>query len=235
MLACSCPIGDFPKLTDCECKSNFGQVQKLIFVRLDSSDFTTPSRVRTDLGAYEGCLALVTVDFQDEDEGAVVFVTDESPDGMILSSGDTVITPFVSAPEQEAGEARTFGGGNDTPDGIEEYLGTSPSTFTFRANGWPQSVIKQLKEFVCFAQSGLLGVYFINGEGKIEGIYAVDENDDKWLDPIPVRSMTVTDKVHGNYDEPDNNIITITLDENYSEHLVAAVDTNGINALDIQN
>lgn len=230
MLACSCPIGDFPKLTDCECKSNFGQVQKLIFVKLNSEEFES-SRVRTDTGAYEGCLASAVVDFLWENGGDNAFLADD----LVLMSGDTVITPFVSAPEQEAGEARTFGGGNDTPDGIEEYMGVSPSTFTFRANGWPQSVIKQLKEFVCFAQSGLLGVYFINGEGKIEGIYAVDENDDKWLDPIPIRSMTVTDKVHGNYDEPDNNIITLTFDEGYSEHVVAAIDTNGINALDVQN
>lgn len=232
MLACSCPIGNFPKLTDCECKSNFGQVQKLIFVKLNSGDSIASSRVRTDLAAYEGCLASVEVDLvhtQTPEEDPFV-------DGDLkLNTADTVITPFVSAPEQEAGEARTFGGGNNTPNGIEEYMGTSPSTFTFRANGWSQSVIKQLKEFICFAQSGLLGVYFINGEGKIEGIYAVDENDDKWLDPIPIRSMTVTDKVHGNYDEPDNNIITITLDEGYSEHLVAAVDTNSINALDIHN
>lgn len=231
MLACSCPIGDFPKLPDCECKSSFGQVQKLIFVKLNTADGFPSSRVRTDLGAYEGCLASAVVDFLWEDGGDHIFIDEDS----ILMSADTVITPFISAPEQEAGEARTFGGGNDTPDGIEEYMGVSPSTFTFRANGWPQSVIQNLKKFACYAQAGLLGVYFINGEGKIEGIYAVDENDDTWLDPIPVRSMTVTDKVHGNYDEPDNNVITITLDENYSEHLVAAVDTNGINALDIQN
>lgn len=205
-MTCTCPLGDFPVLADVTCKENFGQVQKAIFVDMDEN-------ANGVAAAPAGIVAALQA--------------------LITTNKSAVITPFLEAPEQEAGEARTFGGGNDTPNGIEEFLGMGPSQFTAQMRGVPQSIIANMKQLICFAESGKLGVYLINGSGQIEGISKTVSNVQN-LAPIPVRSIRISDKVHGGFDEPDRNEISWMFLPDYSDGLVIVTPTVG-SGLDIVN
>ena len=161
------------------------------------------------------------------------------------------ISPFLEAPTQEPGEARTFGGGNDTPDGVEKFLGMGPTTFSAVMRGVPQSVIKTLKEFECIAQAGKLGVILVNAEGHLELLKGdpvsvrfptgTSPMAIKAYWPIPIRSLRISDKIHGGYEEPDYNEISWQFQPNYSDDLIIVTNEKYLHAntentvLDLKN
>lgn len=139
-----------------------------------------------------------------------------------------VVSPYIEAPTQEAGAARTFGGGNETLGGIEVIIGREPNSFSAVLRNIPQNVIKALKALQCEALTGNLGVYLFDENGKIEAIQ--DETTATTYYPIPVRSLFVGDKTHGGLEAPDSNAIQWSFLPNYSDNL-KIVSPSGFNPL----
>lgn len=197
-LTCACPaataLTTIPAVT---CAENFGQIQKVAFQRLYTSgtknSFNTSSKI-TALASWTAAMALST-------------------------SGKIVVSPYIQAPTSEAGAARTFGGGNETLGGVEEVIGAEPTTFSAVLRGVPQSTIKIIKELMCEAKAGNLGVYLFDENGKIEAIKGSGADD--WF-PIPIRALFVSDKTHGGLEAPDSNNISWSFTPNWSDDLAIA-------------
>lgn len=208
-LTCTCPaatsLTTIPAVT---CAENFGQIQKVAFQRLTTSGtkngFTTSNKI-TALASWTAALALAT-------------------------SGKIVVSPYIQAPTSEAGAARTFGGGNETLGGIEEVIGAEPTTFSAVLRGIPQATIKVMKELMCEAKAGNLGVYLFDENGKIEAIKGAGADD---YYPIPIRALFISDKTHGGLEAPDSNNISWSFAPNYSDDLaiVAPADFNPLTDL----
>jgi len=133
-----------------------------------------------------------------------------------------VISPYIYSPTQESGAARTFGGGNDSLGGVEEIIGREPSAFSASLRNVPQSIAKVLKSLQCEN----VGVYLIDGNGNVEALGIVDENNNEWIMPIPIKAFFVGDKTHGGIDAPDANVIQWSFVPNYSDTLkIFKIDT----------
>jgi surface protein len=133
-----------------------------------------------------------------------------------------VISPYIYSPTQESGAARTFGGGNDSLNGVEEIIGREPSTFSASLRNVPQSIAKVLKTLQCEN----VGVYLMDGNGNVEALGIVDENNNEWIMPIPIKALFVGDKTHGGIDAPDANVIQWSFVPNYSDNLkIFTIDT----------
>ena len=197
MLTCQCPAAAaLPDVPNVQCSESFGQIQKIAFQRLKKTDgeknsFTAEAAI-TALASWEAKMA--------------------AKDG-----GKIVITPFVYAPADSGGEARMTGGGNDDLGGIPDVLGSEPVQHTSQLRGVPQDVVKALKSLICEANAGNIGVYLFDEDGKIEAIQ--DEKTGTTYYPIPVRALFFGDKIHGNYDAKDSNVISWYYQEGYSDNL----------------
>jgi len=194
---CPCPrgaaLGDIDTVL---CFESFGQIQKVAFQRLykdngDKNKFVTATPITT-LASWT---ALLTA----------------------ADSTKVVVSPYIQAPTNEAGAARTFGGGNETLGGIEEIIGREPTPFTGALRRIPQDVIKQLKALQCETTGDGLGIYLFDENGQIEAIG--DETTPGTYYPIPIRSLFIGDKSHGGLEAPDSNAIQWTFMPNYSDDL----------------
>lgn len=211
MFTCKCPaataITTIPAVT---CPETFGQIQKVAFQRLRKADGTKNSFTST---------------------AAITALASWSA---LLSAADStkiVVSPYIQAPTNEAGAARTFGGGNETLGGVEEIIGREPNSFTAVLRKIPQSVIKVLKELQCESWGDNLGVYLFDENGNIEAIQ--DETTATTFYPIPIRSLFIGDKSHGGLEAPDNNAISWSFLPNYSDNLsiVTPADFNPLTDL----
>lgn len=192
-LNCGCPVGKhLNDLEIAECKESFGQIQKVIFARLFKSNGvknTLASEVITKKASMTPLFA--------------------ASDGTKL-----VISPYIQNPTTEPGEARTFGGGNQTLGGVEIVIGREPTTFSGVIYQESQSVIKTLKSYSCEK----IGVFLIDENGNI-GAIDTDGNGTTFA-PIPVDKFFVGDKNLGGYEEPDSNAINWSFYPNWSDDLV---------------
>lgn len=213
-MVCNCPaaasLTTIPAVT---CPENFGQIQKVAFMRLKKADGTVNSFVN---GAGTGIDKLAAWT-------AKMALTD---------GGKVVISPYIQAPTQEGGSPRTFGGGNETLGGVEEIIGREPSTFTGVMRSIPQSVIMTMKELQCEAIGGNLGVILFDENGAIEAIKKVTAGTNPVTEylPIPIRSLFIGDKTHGGLEAPDSNAIQWSFLPNYSDDL-AIVTPDDFNPL----
>ena len=217
MQLCSCPAATaLTTIPAVGCAESFGQIQKVAFVRLKKADGTVNSFVD---GASTGINKLAAWT-------AKMALTD---------GGKVVISPYIQAPTQDGGDARTFGGGNDTLGGVEIVIGRNPSTFSGVMRAVPQSVIKAMKELQCEASADNLGVYLFDENGNIEGIKKVTSGTPDTVEylPIPIRSLFIGDKIHGGLEAPDSNAISWSFLPNYSDDLsiVAPDDFNPLTDL----
>lgn len=198
-LLCSCPaataLGDIPAVA---CPESFGQIQKVAFQRLKKSDGT--------LNTFA-------------DEAAIKALASWTALLSAVDSTKVVVSPYINSPADSGGDARMSSGGNDDLGGIAEVLGGNPVQFTGSIRAVPQSVIKAMKELMCEAQAGNLGVFLFDENGKIE---AIKTSDDKFA-PIPVRGLFIGSKIHGNFDAKDSNAISWYYADNYSDDLVIIV------------
>ena len=207
-LICQCPaaaaITTIPVVT---CPENFGQIQKVAFQRLQKADGTknsfTNAAAITALASWTALLA--------------------AADGSKI-----VVSPYINAPADSGGDARRTGGGNDDLGGISQVLGANPVQFDGSLRSIPQSVIKAMKELMCEAQAGNLGVFLFDENGKIEAIQ--DETTPTTYYPIPIRSLFIGSKIHGNFDAKDSNAISWMYPDNYSDNL-AIVTPSDFNPL----
>ena len=112
MLSCQCPrttaITTIARET---CAETFGQIQKIIFQRLYKTDGTKNGI--TDATATQK--ASWTANFV------------ETPTDV---NTKMTISPYVEEPNEDGGDARTYGGGNSTVDGIERITGSNPVNFS---------------------------------------------------------------------------------------------------------
>lgn len=209
-MICTCPAATaLTDITAVTCPENFGQIQKIAFQRLVASGvknkFTTTNPIDT--------LASWTT-FKSANDSTKI-----------------VVSPYINAPTVEAGEARTFGGGNDTLGGIEEILGANPTSFSAVLRKMPAATIRDLKKLMCEADAGNLGVYLFDENGMIGAIQ--DATTLTTYYPIPVRSLFVGDKSLGGFEAPDTNAISWSFLPDWSDYLakVAPSDFNPLTDL----
>ena len=192
-LNCGCPAGrHLNDLVIAECKESFGQLQKVLFMRIYSSNGVKNTITAENMKAKAKMTPLFT-----------------AADGTKL-----VISPYIQNPTTEPGDARTFGGGNQTLGGIEIVIGREPTTFSGIIYQEAQSVIKTLKSYSCEK----IGVMLIDENGNIGAIDA--DGTGTSYEPIPVDKFFVGDKNLGGYEEPDSNTISWSFFPNWSDDLV---------------
>ena len=210
-LICQCPAAAaMTTIPAVNCPENFGQIQKVAFQRLKKADGTknsfTNAAAITALASWTALLA--------------------AADGSKI-----VVSPYINAPADSGGDARRTGGGNDDLGGISQVLGANPVQFDGSLRSIPQSVIKVMKELQCEAAAGNLGVFLFDENGKIEAIQ--DATTQTTYYPIPIRSLFIGSKIHGNFDAKDSNAISWMYPDNYSDNLkiVTPADFNPLTDL----
>lgn len=206
-LVCNCPLGEaLPDVPLYDCPDSFGQIQKVIFQRLENA-------------------AGVKNVFDNTDKK----ITKKASWTPLLTAADgtkVVVSPYFGAPSNEPGAARTYGGGNDTPGGVEINIGREATSFSANLLQEHQSTIKALKELQC---EGNLGVYLVDENGEIGAL--VDDHDSPTkYSPIPIYGLFVGDKSLGGLESPDMNAISWKFKPNWSDMLVR-VKPEDFNAL----
>lgn len=195
-LVCACPasaaLTTIPAVT---CAENFGQIQKVAFTRLKSSagvvnSFTSTADIKLK-ASWTGKTSAA-------------------------DATKIVVSPYLSAPTTDGGDAITEGGGNESVGGVATVVGRNPINFTSSLKGIPQSVIKTMKELQCEAMAGNLGVFLFNENGQIGAIQ--DASTPTTFYPIPVRSFFIGDKMFGGYEAQDSNAMTWSFLPNYSDN-----------------
>lgn len=191
---CGCPAAThLADLSIAECKESFGQIQKVIIQRRNSSQGVPNTITVANIKAKTAMAGLAS-----------------AADGTKI-----IISPYIQNPTTTPGEARTFGGGNQTLGGIEIVIGREPTTFEGVIYQEKQSTIATMKKYSCEE----IGVYLIDENGNI-GAIADSVASPTAYSPIPVRSFFVGDKNLGGYEEPDSNTIRWSFLPNWSDNLV---------------
>lgn len=203
-LICQCPAAAaITTIPNVACPENFGQIQKVAFQRLRKADGTKNSFTNS-------ASILLKASWT-----ALLAAADGSK---------VVVSPYINAPADSGGDARRTGGGNDDLGGISEVLGGNPVQFDGSMRSVPQNVIKIMKELECEANAGNLGVYLFDENGKIEAIQ--DAVTLTTYYPIPIRSLFIGSKIHGNFDAKDSNAISWLYPDNYSDQLKIVTPTD---------
>lgn len=197
-LSCQCPAAAaLPNIPKFECSEGFGQIQKIAFQRVNGEDGKNHFS---------------------ENQDSIKILGSWTPYLAATDSTKIVISPFVENPTQDGGDARTYGGGNDTLGGMSKIIGSEPTTLTVQLRDVPQNVIKELKKLMCEAQNGNLGVYLFDDNGNIE-CRTVEGTGMIFYHPIPIRALFVGDKIHGGLENPDSNTMSFQFAPNYSDDL----------------
>lgn len=192
-LNCGCPAGaHLADLKIADCKESLGQIQKVIIQRIYKSTGLKNEIEASKLKAKTDMAALAS-----------------AADGTKI-----IISPYIQNPTTEPGEARTFGGGNQTLGGIEIVIGREPTSFSGVIYQESQSTIKTMKDYSCEN----IGVYLIDENGNI-GCIADDVDNPTKFSPIPVGKFFVGDKNLGGFEEPDSNAIQWSFFPNWSDNL----------------
>lgn len=204
MITCQCPAAAaLETIPNFSCAESFGQIQKVAFVRL-----------RNAQGAKNSFTS----------ESDIKLLASWTPKLTAQDGSKIVVSPYIQAPTNDPGAARTFGGGNETLGGVEEIIGREPSPFTAVMRKVPQSVIKAMKSLQCEAAAGNLGVFLFDENGRIEAIK--DAATATTFYPIPIQALFIGDKSHGGLEAPDNNAIQWQFLPNYSDDLAIITPTD---------
>ena len=202
-MLCTCPaataLTTIPAVT---CAESFGQIQKVAFQRLTASGAKNKFDSLASILLKASWSALLTAN----------------------DSTKIVVSPYIQAPTAEGGEARTFGGGNETLGGVEEVIGRNPTPFSGVLRKVPQSTIKIMKELQCESYSDNLGVYLFDENGAIGAIQ--DSGTPTTYYPIPVRALFIGDKTLGGLEAPDSNSISWSFLPNWSDNLAIVMPTD---------
>lgn len=211
-LICQCPAAaSIPDVPNVACEESFGQIQKVALCRLALAD-GTPNKFTS---------------------AASILLKASWTTKLSATNGNkVVVTPYIYAPADSGGEPRLSSGGNDDLSGIPIVLGEQPIQFQGQLRGIPQSVAEALQELSCEANSGNLGVFLFDENGRIEAIAGSTAGD--YL-PIPIRGFYVGSKIHGNYEARDYNLIQWNYAENYSKGLTILTPTDFNPLTDLQN
>ena len=204
-LICQCPSAQsLTPIPTVQCPENFGQIQKVAFQRLRQADGTENTFAKVS-GTPNTASIVVKANWDTK---------------MAATNGTTiVVTPYVNAPADSGGDARMSSGGNDDLGGIATVLGSNPVQFAGQLRSCPQDVVAIIKQLMCEAAAGNLGVYLFDENGNIEAIKDPSDTDGLTFKPIPIRGLFIGDKIHGNYDGKDYNPIQWSYPEGYSDNL----------------
>lgn len=206
-LVCDCPLGaSLPDVPLHDCPDSFGQIQKVVFQRMESAagkknEFVAESNDIKEKASWTAYL--------------------EAEDGTKV-----VPSPYITAPTTEPGAARTYGGGNETLGGVEINIGREPTSFSGNLLQEHQTTVKALKKLQC---EGSLGVYLIDENGEI-GAIADDPDKPTKYSPIPIYGLFFGDKNLGGLEAPDSNSVSWKFMPNWSDNLVRVKPTD-FNAL----
>ena len=193
------PIADIPI---CDGNEALNQIQKLILQKVFSSGSTKNTIADpTLLASWTPLLA----------------ATDNTK---------VVQTPYINAPDSSAGEARTFGGGNQTRNGITKIKGRNPSSFEGMFYEERQDTIEALKKYQ--DKTGM-GIWIVDENGDI-GCLADDVANPTTYYPIPIEALFIGDKAFGNFEDVDSNMISFELAPNWSDKFTV-VRPSDFNAL----
>ena len=194
-----CPAAtSLPTIPAESCAKRFGQTQKVIFQRLYNGSTRNGIADGSSTG-QAGLLASWT---------ALKAATD---------STKIAVTPFIEAPADDGGDARTYGdGSNDTLNGAGIIIGSNPVNFTCRLNGKKQDIIAELKKLMCEALANNLGVYLVNENGQIMGRKETANGTDTWY-PMPIQTLFVSDLMPGGLDADDYNDMSFKFVPGYSD------------------
>lgn len=212
-LICQCPAATaLETIPVVACPENFGQIQKVAFQRLRQADGTRNAMVGSGTPLAPTITKLATWT------------------ALLAAANGTkvVVSPYINSPADSGGDARRSSGGNDDLGGIATVLGGNPVQFDGVLRSVPQSVIKTMKELQCEAAAGNLGVFLFDENGKIEAIQ--DPTTPTTYYPIPIHSLFIGSKIHGNFDAKDSNAISWMYPDNYSDNL-AIVTPDDFNPL----
>ena len=210
-LLCSCSDAAIPTITLADCPLTIGQIQKIIFQRVYSTN-TTKNKF--------------TISSTDPNAKATWDTVLAAADGTKAQ-----LTPYLNNPEQEAGEKTEFGGGNATLGGIPIVVGSEPSTFAAQIFRYKQNTIEELKQLTC----DTVGVYFIDEYNQIIGL-ADDVGTPTEFYPIPVEQVFIGDVKLGRKDEPNMNAMSFYLNPNWSNKLHVVTPVSGFYPLtDLNN
>ena len=212
-LICQCPAAAaITTIPNVVCPENFGQIQKVAFQRLRKADGTRTAMV----GSGTPLAPTITL---------------KATWTALLAAADgskVVVSPYINAPADSGGDARMTSGGNDDLGGIPQVLGGNPVQFDGSLRSVPQSTIKVMKELMCEANAGNLGVFLFDENGKIQALK--DPNTPTTFYPIPIRALFIGSLIHGNFDAKDSNAISWQYPDNYSDDL-AIVTPSDFNPL----
>lgn len=206
-LVCNCPLASsLPDVPLSDCPDSFGQIQKVLFQRMESTAgtknaFKSPTNDITKKASWTAFL--------------------EAEDGTKV-----VASPYITAPTTEPGAARTYGGGNETRGGVEIVIGREPTPFTGTLLQENQKTVAALKKLQC---EGALGVYLVDENGEIGAIADSPDNPTEYY-PIPIYGLFIGDKNLGGLEAPDSNAIEWKFMPNWSDNLVRVKPTD-FNAL----
>lgn len=190
-LNCGCPAGaHIPDLEVMDCKEGLGQIQKVVFQRVNKT-------------------AGVLNSVEDPTTKASWTELFSASDGTKM-----VVSPYIENPTTEPGAARTFGGGNATLGGIERIIGREPTAFTGIMYEESQITVAQMKQLMCEN----VGVYLIDENGNIGCLVDNHKEPTKYM-PIPIGKLFIGDKKLGGFEEPDSNAIEWNFFPNWSDKL----------------
>jgi hypothetical protein len=182
---CTCPVPTaLPDIiTGTPCYENFGQIQKLVFWRRGNK-IATPTALVTE-ATWTALLASTT-------------------------ANKAVVSPFIAGAVVTPGEPRTYGGGNDTKDGIPIILGSEASAFESRILRYDQGTIALLKQLACEE----IDVIFINENGQFGWN---DKDGDGDVYGFPLEGFFVSDLALPGYAEPNHNMLRFMLPSGWSD------------------
>jgi hypothetical protein len=192
-----CPCPQSASLTaflrsDLNCNENLGQTRGVIVQR-------------TKTGSTLNEITIATADPADVDTWTALEAASDST--------KVVVLPSIVEVNVTAGEARTYGSGNQVAGGISVVIGSNPTAVTAKILSIKQSIIKTIKQYGC----DNIAIFLIQENGAIVGLKDADTATK--FRGIPAASFFVSDKVLGQYDTPDHNMMSWQFYPNWSDML----------------
>lgn len=113
-----------------------------------------------------------------------------------------IVTPRFANATMPEPTPRTFGSGNQVPDGVPINLGSAPPTFSSTFYG-----LTAEQEEAMAKVNGDLAVYLVSSEQQIGGIFDSNASPTK-VYPIPIFNLFFSDRQLGGYDGVDANVLS---------------------------
>ncbi len=180
LLGCGC--SEQSVLSDVAIRSeSFGETQRLLFMKLYDDTGALNTIPAATLKSKSALAAL---------RGAI-------------DHTKIVFSPVVHEPSTSPGGARLDGGVGTTAGGVEEVVGIDPTEVSFVMRNVRQDTVTLLRKFGCTP----IGVIRFDACGNAEGI--VDDHDaPTTIMPVPVNTLFVGDKSHGNGQSAEKNVLS---------------------------